>query len=72
MHVSTDLLIWNDAHMQSRAKIQHVAVLTGNCLKFNFPNVVLRFSSVLVTKVLKKLHSVECAHSGIMGLVASR
>ena len=36
MQVSTDLLIWNDAHMQSRAKIQYVAVLTRKIVNFNF------------------------------------
>ena len=34
MQVSTDLLIWNDAHMKLRAKKHHVAVLTGKVVKF--------------------------------------
>ena len=32
VQVSTDLRSWNDAHMHSRAKVHHYAVLTkGNC-----------------------------------------
>ena len=42
-----DLLIWTDAHMQSRAKIHRVAMLTKNFVKFHVPNVLLRCSSYL-------------------------
>ena len=55
MHVTTDLLMWNDAHMQSRAKIHHVAVLTGIFVELKSPNVFLRFSSILVTKFGKSM-----------------
>ena len=48
MQVSTDLLIWNDAHMQSRLKIRTVALFTGKFVKFKFP-VVLKFTSILIT-----------------------
>ena len=44
MQVSTDRLAWNDAHMLSRAKVHHVAVLT------KFPMVFSGFYSTLVTK----------------------
>ena len=37
MQVSTDLLILNDADMQSRAKIHHVAVLTRKYVKSHVP-----------------------------------
>ena len=47
MRVSMDLLIWTDAHMQSRAKIHRVAMLTKNFVKFHVPNVLLRCSSYL-------------------------
>ena len=40
MQVSSDLLIWNDAHMQSRAKMHHVAVLTKKCVISNVPDVI--------------------------------
>ena len=36
--------------MQSRAKIHHVAVLIGKFVKSVFPNVVLRFSFILIDK----------------------
>ena len=42
MQVSTDLLMWIDAHMQSSAKIHHVAVLTGKFLNFSVLYVFLR------------------------------
>ena len=51
MQVSTDRRIWNDAHMQSRAKRHHVAVLSGKIVKFHVPKAFSWFSSTLVTKV---------------------
>ena len=55
MQVSTDVLIWNDAHMISRAKIHHIAVWSGKFVKFNFLTVSLRFSSILATKFGRSL-----------------
>ena len=55
MQVPTDLLIWNDAHVQSRAKIHSVAVLTEDVVILTVPKVLLRFSSTLVTKSIKSL-----------------
>ena len=37
--------------MQSRAKIRHVAVFTGNVAKSHVPNMFLRCLSTLVTKI---------------------
>ena len=59
MQMSTDLLMWNDAHMQSRAKIYHLALLTRKFVKFNVPNVFLGGSSTLVTKLGTSLTSVD-------------
>ena len=41
--------------MQSRAKIHHFAVLTGELVKFKFPKVFLRFSSTHATKFGRSL-----------------
>ena len=40
--VSPDLLIWNDAHMQPRAQLHHVVVLTGKFVNSSFPKVFVR------------------------------
>ena len=55
MHVSTHLLIWNVAHMQSRVKVHHVAVLTRKFLPILFSKGFLRFSSTLATKFGRSL-----------------
>ena len=59
MQVSTDLIMWNGVHMQSHAKIHLVAVLTGEIVKSNVPEVFLRFASSLVTKFGRSLTPVD-------------
>ena len=63
--VSTIQLAWSDAHMQSHAKMHHVAVFIWNVVRSNLPNVRLEFKS---TPRVNKFRVSSCSVSVAIGL----